>query len=256
MPSHYPYIAFIQERRTSTSRSASCCACLALLLLTIAAFMPMWVVTSFYGHAKLLAVNMNVDLVVGDGLFKRNVCYGDSRPDEELMQRFGLTCKGSLQTAGCDDQSDLTNAEKDHCDDFMLLQAFATASLFFVFVGLIFSGMAAHLRFQLFRTFLRIGALACMSLALMSACVTVSLVHESDMVQDIPLQCNDVFGDAHLCRRYGASMVLQWLAIVALMFAVVNNLMLLCCVSDEEIKTARIPLLADPNSGIVYSTST
>jgi hypothetical protein len=126
----------VQEKRESgLIRLSSFCICLALMFLIIASVLPMFVVTSLQGEAKVLIANLNVDLMIGDGLWKRNVCFGDSQPSEDTLKAFGLTCRGQLQTYHCENhEADLTEKEQQHCDDFYLLQGMESLAIFSTFI--------------------------------------------------------------------------------------------------------------------------
>jgi hypothetical protein len=101
----------------------------------------MFVMTHLTGHAKLLFREFDVQLAIADGLWKRNVCYGKDRPDEEKLQRFGLTCKGTMQTEHCDDDG-LTEKQRDRCDKYELMQGMQTLALFAVVIAGIFGAFA------------------------------------------------------------------------------------------------------------------
>lgn len=168
-----------EERESGLVRLSSLCLCLAFLTLVIASVLPMFVVTSFEGHGKLLVAEFDVDLRIGDGLWKRNVCFGGTHPSEEIMNQVGLTCKGSLQTEKCD-QDNLSDKEEDHCDQFLLLQGMESLAVFSTFIASFIGSMAracVHLPFL--RTVLRFGTVISILIALSAASSVIRVSADS-----------------------------------------------------------------------------
>jgi len=158
-----------EERESSLVRLSSFCLCLAFLTLVLASVLPMFVVTSLQGHGKLLIAEFDVDLQIGDGLWKRNVCFGGSKPDEEVLKQFGLTCKGQLQLDHCDDEG-LSDKQEEHCDQFMLLQGMQSLAIFSTFVASFVGSLArACARSAFLRTVMRLIAIASILTALSAA---------------------------------------------------------------------------------------
>jgi hypothetical protein len=94
--------------------------CLVVLFLLLSLLLPTWVVGSFKGDGHFGLVQFTVDLNMGDGLWKRNVCFGESAP-ENLLQKAGLSCSGTQQTKGCG-AANLTDDKRKECRMFYAAQ--------------------------------------------------------------------------------------------------------------------------------------
>jgi hypothetical protein len=235
-----------QERESGLVKLASCCACLGFISLVVASVLPMFVVTSLKGHGKLLIADFDVDLSIGDGLWKKNVCFGESRPDESILNQLGLTCEGALQTEHCE-SDDLSDKDQDHCDDFYLLQGMESLAIFSTFVATFIGSLARTCAsMTLLRTTLRLGAIVSLAIALSAAASVIRLVKESDMVDERSFSCSRALG-AELCHGYGVSFGMQGAAVAQLALALMMNIILLCVSPVESTTTTyqyvRVPLL-------------
>jgi hypothetical protein len=244
-----------EERESHLVKLASCCVCLGFLSLVFASVLPMFVVTSFQGHGKLLIADFDVDLAIGDGLWKRNVCFGNSRPDEAVLNQIGLTCKGSLQTENCENEN-LSDKQQTHCDDFLLLQGMESLAIFATFVATFVGSLARGCAsVPLLRTALRLSSIVSLVIALSSATAVIRLVRASDMVDERSFTCSRVLG-AELCHGFGASFGLQWAAVGELSLAMVLNVILLCVSPSESQSTyqyVRVPLLQQQQGVILHA---
>jgi len=214
------------ERERKIVRLASCCTCLAFFSLVCASILPMFVVSSLRGHGKLLIAEFDVDIAVGSGLWKQNVCFGSSQPDEDVLKQFGLTCKGSLQTAHCDNDG-LSDKEQDRCDQYLLMQGMESLAVFSTFIASFIGTLARSCSTLPFMaTALRLGSIASLAVSVAAASAVVSLVKESDLVDETSFSCSNIFG-AELCHGYGPSFGLQWAAIGELLLAMTLQVILL-----------------------------
>jgi len=102
----------------------------ALVFLVLAMTLPMWVVGSYKGDGKVGLVTFDVDVHMGDGLWKRNVCFGKSDP-QKVMEKVGLSCNGRQQTKGCKDDEEDMNDMSDECKKFYGAQTAEVAATAF-----------------------------------------------------------------------------------------------------------------------------
>jgi len=112
-----------------------------LLFIGLSLVLPRWVVGSYRGDGHLGLVEFNVDVRMGDGLWSRNVCFGKSAP-EDLLNKAGLSCKGTPQTKGCD-ASHLTDDKKKECTFFYAAQTLQILAMCFAFAANITAWMIA-----------------------------------------------------------------------------------------------------------------
>lgn len=216
----------------------------------------MFVVTSFRGHGKFLIADFDVDLAVGDGIWKKNICFGRSTPDENLLNNVGLTCSGSFQTENCD-RDDLSEKEENHCESFLLLQGMESLAIFSTFMATFIGSLARFcVSFPLVRTALRLSCIVVLLLAGAASGAVIQLVKESDMVNERSFSCTTVMG-AQLCHGYGASFVFQWLAVFEIGIALLLNALLLCVsptTTSTSFQYVRVPLIQPiAQGGIIIS---
>jgi len=239
----------VDEHHDRIYRLSSLCVCLGFFFLILASVLPMWVVASFKGDGKIPALgkDFDVDVSIGDGLWKRNVCYGGDKPDEDVLQKVGLTCKGQRQTSHCSDDN-VPDKVQEHCDDFYAIQVTESLSIFFilfsVFLGTLGRSCATT---SVARKALRATSIISMFIALCTTGSVISMVKHSDMVHDHHFKCKDVFG-ADLCYGYGAAFGLQWAAVFALLVTVILYLLLLIVPSDDFRADSHSPLI--PNNPV------
>lgn len=237
--------------------TVSCCTFLAFVTLMIAAFVPMFVMTHLTGHAKLLFKEFDVEIAIAQGLWKRNVCYGKDRPEENTLKKFGLTCEGTMQTEHCDDNK-LTDKQRDRCDHYELMQGMETLALFAVFIAGVMGAFARNCAtVKYMGCIMKFGHVVALAVGVSAAISVISLVKDSDMVHENTFGCEDVF-DANLCHGWGPSYALQWTGIVELLIALVLSVILLFMATGENGGNhfMRIPLLnpGSQNSGVTVST--
>jgi len=238
-------------------RLASCCTCLAFLSLICAAILPMFVVTSLKGHGKLLIAEFDVDLAIGAGLWKRNVCSGRSRPDEDVLAKFGLSCQGTLQTGHCDDDN-LSDKEEDRCERYALMQGMESLAIFSTFVSSFLGALARRsITLKFLRGGVRFGSIVALGVSVAASSAVITLVKKSDMVENQEFSCSNMFG-AQLCHGYGPSFALQWAAIGELLVALTLHIILLFVPMDNTTTSnqyVQAPLLQQPVSthGVVIS---
>lgn len=237
-------IAIKNDRETRMIGLVSCCTFLAFIALVIASLVPMFVMTHLTGHAKLLFKEFDVQLAIADGLWKRNVCYGKDRPDEDKLQRFGLTCRGTEQTEHCDDDF-LSDEQKDRCDKYELMQGMQTLALFAVVIGGVMGAFARRCAtVKYMNCIMKFGHVVALAIAAIAAVSVISMIKDSDMVDERTFGCQEVF-EADLCHGWGPSYALQWTGIVELLIATVLSFVLLFVATGENdgYGFTRIPLL-------------
>jgi hypothetical protein len=225
------------RQRRRLAAFSSFCSCFAVLALLLGSALPMWVVTSYRGVGHVLVVDFSVDLNMGDGLWMRNVCFGGTKPSEDMLNKAGLTCEGTLQTDGCDSES-LSSAQRDHCDTFFAAQALESGA---IFVALLAWLMGACLS----RDRLRFSPSIASLLAAAFALSVIGVLGDSYMFNDSErFHCSQVLG-ADLCTGYGAALHFQSLGVVACLARVFFELMLACSPAAPEGGglVMRVPLL-------------
>ena len=102
-----------------------------LLGIGLSLVLPRWVVGSYRGNGHAGFVDFNVDVQMGDGLWRRNVCFGKSAP-EDLLNKAGLSCKGSSQTNNCG-ADHKTDDKKEECTMFYAAESLQVFAMFFAF---------------------------------------------------------------------------------------------------------------------------
>ena len=224
-------------RRTAVSRWASCFACWGVLFVLLAGALPMFAVTSLEGHGRIAQlVDVDVDLRLGDGIFLRNVCFGGTTPDEAVLNRFGLSCKGQAQIdETCYKQAEDANSADDlddKCRQFIAMQALEGSAVLAGVTALVFGGLSAHIRFFPFRfTFRTVATIAAM-VAWASAAGVLAVANESYLGRNY--ECLSGVPGFSLCRERGASFPLQWIGIICFLLATIFNFLLVCFVPDQE----------------------
>ena len=103
----------------------------SILFLWLSLILPMWVVGSFKGNGQVGAVKFEVDVNLGDGLWRRNVCFGKSDP-QGILEKAGLSCKPRYQTGACD-ADDLS----DECSRFFSAQVLQCLSVILAIMALL-----------------------------------------------------------------------------------------------------------------------
>jgi len=152
-------------------------------------------------------VDFTVDFDVGTGIWMKNVCFGGSVPDEDVLKRFGLSCEGTSTLDGCEfdeDGRDVNGNEEG--TRIRAAEVLSVFSLACAFLGLLAACCATP------GSVMRIAFASLFSvLTLSSAIFVIEIMNESQMM-DKNFSCHDVFG-ADLCFRIGPSKTLQLLGI-------------------------------------------
>ncbi|KAH9259052.1 hypothetical protein BASA81_002672 [Batrachochytrium salamandrivorans] len=221
-----------EKHRAWVARTTGGLSCFALLFLILASALPLFVVATLEGDYDLLNKHYSVDMRVGTGLFRRNVCYGKDRPNEDTLKKFGLSCAGHKQTYHCD-WDDLKSSERTHCHDFMYMQGNEIAAIVFIILAnLLAAGSLTGMGGDnaMVNGCNRFGATLFTFIAMCCAAAVIGRIQESDAVKfrddnNMKWDCFKVLG-AELCHGYGSSYYLQGLATTLLVFAFVGHLLL------------------------------
>jgi len=241
-------IVIEQDQASGIFRLSSCCLLSGFLSLIIACSLPMFVVTSYRGDGRILTKDFHADFTIGDGLWRRNVCHGRSKPDEDTLKKVGLSCKGMEQTAHCDDidaYAEGAGKLKDRCDKFRQLQGLEIIAIFATFVAMILGGMSRSRNCESATSgmisFLNATSFAFLIIAISTASAVIARVKDADLDGDEKFECKTVFG-AKLCHGAGPSYVLQWIAIAELLMAFIGTAILLCA-KPTGVSEIREPLV-------------
>ncbi|KAH9259053.1 hypothetical protein BASA81_002673 [Batrachochytrium salamandrivorans] len=245
-------------RSSCLTRTTACLNAFGFVFLLSASVAPMFVISSLRGEADILTTHLSVNLNIGHGLFERNVCHGPSRPDEAILQSFGLSCHEEFQLQGCHrPSSEQSLKQQKHCDDFEFMQGMEVVALMAVFAasvlgGLFQRGLGKNNRKWVWgmgsgmATFV---AMVCAS-AVVFRLQTSDLVNSDDFTDKVCIQVLEL----DLCRGYGISFFLQTMAVFLLGMALLGNvaLVLVSRLHPEEegglVTNYREPLIAVPSS--------
>ena len=182
---------------------------IALVSLLIASFSPLFVITKVNGETDMFFVKFSVDFEIGSGLFHRDRCYGHV-PEEDTLNRWGLSCSGVSQTLGCGN-SPLSSKTKAHCEHFKFMQTLQIISMIATGVALV-----THSRsYSLVTTILVTAAL------ITSTLVLYQVIHTPELMEFKPdevriWECRKLIGEVQLCHGFGSSFYLQILALASL----------------------------------------
>jgi len=224
-------------KRSSWGGFANCLGCCGLLALVVASSVPAFLVTRVNGSADILAAHISVDVVVGDGLWTRGQCFGESADSvKELLQKVGLSCDGVPQTQKCA-RDDLSSLEQDHCNRFYVAQGMEVLAMGSLFIAIL---AGTSNREGLLPALLRGIALSAALVASMAGSSVLSLLQDSYMFtrinsegqrivdeSSLQYQCATMFG-LSVCHGPGFSFQLQAFgSALASMSAIVSLVLLL-----------------------------
>jgi len=196
---------------------------LALVCFIIAAAFPSWVVLSIEGEGKVLGHAYDVDFKVGSGLFRRNVCYGGDRPDEDFLKHIGLSCNGKSQTKHCSRKSvDKNNPDfNEECSRFVTAQVMEM-------LAIVFGVIAVTAGCFIDRDLMTVTSIIMLSSIML---VVGSAVAEADMKKTRFFSREDKFDcrsteTFEICETYGMSLHAQEWGIVFAAIALAINTIL------------------------------
>jgi len=241
-------VALIPYRHNRSTQRRVCGAwaaaflMLSVMFLFIAAVAPAWSITRFDGDGTIGPLSYSVDVIIGDGLWKKNQCWGDY--NEELLRNVGLSCDGTPQLTGCDHVEKLTQDQVDNCELMELaesMQLFAVFCATQAFLAMMISTCVTR------RQPAFLIASICAFLASYSASSVTAALRDSYMFKatGTNYECMQVLaGIGEVCHGVGPAFGLQSMAIFFTCAASLIALMLACSKQDEEdVSMIRAPLV-------------
>lgn len=217
----------LPPRSSCLARTTACLNAFAFVFLFSASVAPLFVVSSLRGEADILTTHLSVNLNIGHGLFERNVCHGPSRPDEAILQSFGLSCHEEFQLQGCRrPRSEQSLKQQKHCDDIVFMQVMEVLALAAVFSASVLGGLFQRGKQR--KWVWGMGSGVATFVAMVCASAVVSRLQASDLVDRDDFSdkvCIQVL-ELDLCREYGISFFLQTTAVMLLGVALLGNVAL------------------------------
>jgi len=214
----------------------------ALMFLLITTATPAWSITRFDGDGTIGPLSYSVDVIIGDGLFRKNQCWGDY--NEEMLKSIGLSCDGTPQLAGCDNVENLSEEQVSNCETMELAIWMQLFSLFCATQAFLSLWIATCVARRV--PALLIGAI-CAFFASYGASSVNSLLRDSYMFKTTGLkyECMPVLaGLGEVCHGMGPAFGLQSMAVFLCCTASAIAFVLACTKHDEEdIGMIRAPLV-------------